>query len=311
MIDKAVLFTHKPRFHDENLATKYYFLPAFLHQAQAARHSRIIYYEPKRGSGVPQRRHLRGYCFARASIADIVQDPLCPGYYCALIENYREFDRPVTFSEVGVFFEISQRNSPGSKQSVLFGRTVLNLSDPEFQRIIAAGFPNRNPGDELHAFASNPIASSCASGMDEEAAAFLDDLSPRGIDGLFITRLHRERGFAPAVLEVYDYRCAMSRIKVLFPAGTAECEACHIQPVARGGPDDVRNGIALTATLHKLFDRGLISISDDYHILISASVPEAIRRLFPTDGRIAVPELKELRPHPQFLKFHREHVFIG
>lgn len=208
MIDKAVLFTHEPRFLDENLATRYYFLPAFRHQVEAALHSRIVYYEPKRGSRVPQRRHLRGCCFATAIVADIVQYPLCPGQYCALIVGYREFDRPVTFSDAGVFFESNLQKAPGSKRNGLSGRSVLNLSDQEFERIIAAGFPNRKSGDVLDAFASNPIASPRASGMNEEAAAFLDDLSPRRIDELFITRLHRERGFAPAVLEVYGYRCA-------------------------------------------------------------------------------------------------------
>jgi putative restriction endonuclease len=246
-----------------------------------------------------------------ARIADIFPDPHRPGQHYALMVDYREFDRPVPFSEGGVLFESNLLKSPDSKQDRPPGRTVLNLSDPQFERIIAAGFPNRKLGDVLHAFASNPIASPRASGMDEEASDFLCDLPPRRIEELFISRLHREREFVSVVKVAYGYRCAMSRIKVLFPDGTAECEACHIQPVALGGPDDVRNGIALTATLHKLFDRGLISISDDYRILISASVPEAIRRLFPKDGRIAVPELKEHRPHPKFLKFHREHVFIG
>ena len=50
--------------------------------------------------------------------------------------------------------------------------------------------------------------------------------------------------------------------------GRAEAQAAHIQPVAENGPDSLRNGVALSSTFHWMFDRGLISIDDDYSLLL-------------------------------------------
>ena len=66
-------------------------------------------------------------------------------------------------------------------------------------------------------------------------------------------------------------------------------QAAHIQPVAKDGPDAVRNGIALSGTFHWLFDRGLISIADDYRILIVDKVPEQARRMINPSGMANVP----------------------
>ena len=67
-------------------------------------------------------------------------------------------------------------------------------------------------------------------------------------------------------------------------------QAAHIRPVAEGGPDVVRNGLALSATAHWMFDRGLISVDDDHTILIAeAHLPEAARALILPDRRLRVP----------------------
>ena len=48
--------------------------------------------------------------------------------------------------------------------------------------------------------------------------------------------------------------------------GRAEVQAAHIRPVADNGPDSLRNGVALSSTFHWMFDRGLISVGDDYAV---------------------------------------------
>ncbi|WP_336510476.1 HNH endonuclease [Agrobacterium tumefaciens] len=89
-------------------------------------------------------------------------------------------------------------------------------------------------------------------------------------------------------------------------------QAAHIRPVAHGGPDSVRNGMALSGTVHWMFDRGLISVDDDYSMLIaSAGVPDTILRLMNPERRLLVPERPGERPHSQFLQYHREQVFKG
>ena len=64
-------------------------------------------------------------------------------------------------------------------------------------------------------------------------------------------------------------------------SGRAEVDAAHIRPVEKNGPDIVSNGLALSGTAHWMFDRGLISLSDDLEILISRRIndQEGVRAL--------------------------------
>ncbi len=78
------------------------------------------------------------------------------------------------------------------------------------------------------------------------------------------------------------------------------------------GPDSHRNGVALSSTFHCMFDRGLISIDDDYSLLFKRNaVPGNVLSLVNPDGRLRVPEQEIYRPHRQFLEYHREQVFKG
>ena len=61
-----------------------------------------------------------------------------------------------------------------------------------------------------------------------------------------------------------------------------------------------------------MFDRGLISIDDDYSLLFKRNaVPGNVLSLVNRNRRLRVPEQEIHRPHPRFLEYHREHVFKG
>ena len=78
--------------------------------------------------------------------------------------------------------------------------------------------------------------------------------------------------FRRIVLDAYDCRCAITGLKFINGGGRAEVQAAHIKPVERNGPDEISNGIALSGTAHWMFDRGLISLSDDLDVLVSRHV---------------------------------------
>jgi putative restriction endonuclease len=82
-------------------------------------------------------------------------------------------------------------------------------------------------------------------------------------------------------------------------------------PFKHSGPDIVTNGIALSGTAHWMFDRGLISLSDDLQILISrhANDPDGVRGFVNPTGRAIAPLRSSDRPHPHFLSWHRTHCF--
>ena len=86
----------------------------------------------------------------------------------------------------------------------------------------------------------------------------------------------------------------------------------HIRPVEHRGPDSVRNGVALSGTVHWLFDRDLISIGPPpgYQVLVSCKgLPDAVQRLVNPNRRLKVPALPLLRPAEVFLDFHRREIF--
>ncbi|UZN03066.1 HNH endonuclease [Cellulomonas sp. S1-8] len=66
------------------------------------------------------------------------------------------------------------------------------------------------------------------------------------------SRWERDPHFAFRVLHRYSGRCAITGVPV-----KQVLDAAHVMPVAKGGPDDDRNGLLLTATLHRAFDAGL------------------------------------------------------
>ena len=61
-----------------------------------------------------------------------------------------------------------------------------------------------------------------------------------------------------------------------------------------------------------MFDRGLISLDEDFTILMARdSVPEPLQQLVNPDRKLRLPNRPEFRPHPQYLAYHRETVFKG
>lgn len=125
------------------------------------------------------------------------------------------------------------------------------------------------------------------------------------------SRIIRDRIFRKVVLRAYDERCAITGLKFINGSGRAEVAAAHIRPVEANGPDIISNGIALSGTTHWMFDRGLISLGDNLDILVSRQVndPDSVRTLVNKSGRAIEPRRASDRPHPHFLRWHRERCF--
>jgi putative restriction endonuclease len=104
----------------------------------------------------------------------------------------------------------------------------------------------------------------------------------------------------------------MTGLKLVNGGGRCEIEAAHIKPVEDDGPDSPRNGLALSRTVHWLFDRGFMSVADDGEILLArGKVPDPVLRLLNPDRQILLPAASSLRPHRTFLCYHREKKFKG
>jgi putative restriction endonuclease len=76
-----------------------------------------------------------------------------------------------------------------------------------------------------------------------------------------VERLVRDRGFRLRVLSAYGWRCAVTGWSAPPDLSHALLDAAHLVSVAQGGSDGVRNGLALTPTVHRLFDAGMVSFT--------------------------------------------------
>lgn len=293
------VFIHRSdSIYDDSPAERYQFPSQYLGRAQACVGNWIIYYEPRKVVGT------RGY-FAVAKVQQIIPDPGTPGMYIALIENgsYLDFANPVAFSGPDGVVELGVLNEEG-KISGRAQSAVRPLSVSDFNRIIALGLDEGLPllprlGDV-----------SSESVVREERMPFQFE-QERDRVGYFSSRVLRDRVFRRIVLRAYDERCAVTGLKLINGGGRAEVEAAHIRPVEANGPDIVSNGIALSGTAHWMFDRGLISLSDDLEILVSRQVndPDSVYGVINKSGRALLPHHASQRPHPRFLAWHREHCF--
>jgi putative restriction endonuclease len=146
---------------------------------------------------------------------------------------------------------------------------------------------------------------------------FAEGQAPFGLDverervTLLTSRPIRDRVFRRIILDAYDCRCAITGLKFINGLGRAEVEAAHIRPVEHNGPDSITNGIALSGTAHWMFDRGLISLSDDMEVLVSRQVNdvESVWSLVNKTRRATVPINSSHRPHPSYLGWHRDNCF--
>jgi len=299
------VFIHRwDSIYDDDPAVQYQFPKVYLKRVQTSVQDWIVYYEPTKIPGT------RGY-FGIARVQEIIPDPGVEDMYLAIIEpgSYLEFGSPVPYKDGDGWMERGVLN-PAGRPSGRAQAAVRPLNNEDFQRIVSRGLSEgAQPLARTDAGVSpDPLRSDM--GLFDDHAQYGDGFSRTRLKTL-ISRPVRDRNFRQAVLRAYDQRCAVSGLKLINGGGRAEVEAAHIRPVEHNGPDSIRNGLALSGTVHWMFDRGLISLSDELEVLVSrqANDPDAIHGLINPTGRAQAPPDRRDRPHPGFLKWHREACF--
>jgi len=217
------------------------------------------------------------------------------------VNNYLEFDHPVPFKHGSQYFESALQKKDGETNRGAFGRSVRIVPDSEYEVILQAGFTK-----------TLEVTKPAIAMQSEPLYEISDTPFERQIVERVVARPFRDAAFAVAIKEAYQNTCAMSGLKIINGGGRTEVQAAHIQPVSENGPDSLRNGLALTGTVHWMFDRGLVSIDDDYTILIAKDrLPDAAIRLLNENRRLLLPIREDLRPHRHYLSYHRDNKFQG
>lgn len=118
------------------------------------------------------------------------------------------------------------------------------------------------------------------------------------------------KSFRIAVLDSYGRRCAVTSERTL-PA----LEASHIREYSAMPEHSINNGILLRADIHKLFDAGYVTVTPDYHFVVSRKVKEEFengRDYYALNGSsIRLPENPANQPLVEALWWHNEKRFLG
>lgn len=131
-----------------------------------------------------------------------------------------------------------------------------------------------------------------------------------------VNQRRRDPRFRAAVGAAYGDRCAVCGVGLRFARSSAVIgvEAAHVMWFQAGGPDDVRNGLALCALHHAAFDLGAFTVEPSGRVLVSADVcgEGADDALFRHHKQpLRPPAVDDDRPAAEFLDWHRDEVFRG
>jgi putative restriction endonuclease len=295
---KLVLIHKADSIYEDVPDTAYDFPRAYLRTVREAVGDWIVYYEPVKAGP-------RGY-FAVAKIGQVIPKPGVEGRFLALIEpgSFLPFDREVPRLLDGQPMEAALTDADGApKKGGAVQLAVRRLPEREFARIVNLGLPPDLEAIEEARYAQRGDRFE----LDAAAQAFERPVLER-----LTRRPYREIAFRRKVREAYGYRCAMSGLMLRNGGGRPEVQAAHIRPVESKGSDSVRNGLALSGTLHWMFDRGLISVAEDCEtVLVSHNkVPnDVIGRLLRPERKLLRPRDQRDVPHPENLRWHRENVY--
>jgi putative restriction endonuclease len=297
---KGVFDTKANSGYDDDVARRYHFPSQYLDVAKTLVGDWIVYREPRRNEG-------RQAYIAVARVDRIENDPDRYGYYYAIISNYLPFDHAVPLSEDGRYAEEPLRQLSESSRvgAYLQGKSIRSLGALDFNAIVRAGLAETLAPSNAQRLELDPTH---ADPFTLQLLAEPTEVQERQIEQILLNRPIRDARFRGLVCDAYDNRCAVTRLQMVNGGGNAEVQAAHIVPVSEGGSDVIQNGIALSATVHWLFDRHLISLTDDHRLLVSHNkVPAGLRSLFTHQmERVHLPSDARLHPHPKYLARHRD-----
>ena len=137
--------------------------------------------------------------------------------------------------------------------------------------------------------------------------------SPRKeVESIQVERPIRSAGFRRAIMAIYNYTCAVCELNIRALTGESLTDAAHIIPFSVSYNDDIRNGISLCKLHHWAFDTGLISLNEEYCVIVSSSMceqgPTRWRLIELRDKLIRCPKDKQHYPAQEALAWHRESV---
>lgn len=300
--------------YDDVLEERYHFPRAYLRRVEAVVGDWIVYYEPRRTAAGVASVGRQAY-FAMARVDRIFEDSTLADHFYAHMSGYLDFRRATPFRAAdGSYLEAALRRADGETNKGAFGHAVRIIPEYEFNAILSLGFAESLLDEEREASPRwdapfGEIAPTVApyGGLADDGVPFIRPIIER-----IVARPFRDLAFRRQIQDAYDKTCAVTGLRLINGGGRPEVQAAHIQAVAANGPDSVRNGLALSGTVHWLFDRGHITIDAGYRLVAPERlIPTELRPLVRDGARLKLPKDQAFWPHQKFLDHHRQTTFKG
>ncbi len=150
--------------------------------------------------------------------------------------------------------------------------------------------------------------------LNESPAPYLREITEIDEEEKFI----RDGVFKTTIPRIYNYTCCISGLRIISTRNVQMVDACHIIPFSETrdqDADNIKNGLSLSPNLHRAFDRFLITIDQDFRVVVSDQFTESgdhvIKQFhgkrihLPTEMKY-IPSLENLNWH--YLKYHDIHL---
>lgn len=195
---------------------------------------------------------------------------------------------------------LQARGISGAKNSSKLDREIWNEFYDNWEEL---GFESEKLIAE---FKNEPI--------ERSADIFVDDLPKEGKDREAIVKARVNQSFfRKNILSAYSYKCCITGIAV-----PDLLIASHIKPWAEDKKNRLnpRNGLCLNALHDKAFDKGWVCLSDDFKLIVSKKLKQAmpeniVEQYFQAYENKPIELPHRFLPDANFLAFHREEKFIG
>ena len=127
-------------------------------------------------------------------------------------------------------------------------------------------------------------------------------------------RKRRSADFRNEVLIAYEYQCAFCGFDGALGRISVGLDAAHVKWWALKGPDSVENGVCLCSLHHKLFDKGVLGVTEDWRITVSSNFVgrsnAARTHVLSLSGQPAnPPQALYSSPKAEYIARHQQEVF--
>ncbi len=144
--------------------------------------------------------------------------------------------------------------------------------------------------------------------LNEAPAIYKQQIATADEEEIFI----RNGVFKKTIPTIYNHTCCITGMQIISTHNIQMIDACHIVPFSISHNDTITNGISLCPNFHRAFDRGLITIIENYTIAVSTTFTEknTNHSLHQFVGKqIALPKEENYHPNKDNLRWHQENIF--